>query len=599
MRFSTRFRVAAVLLLVSPVAMAQSSLRYSTLDRASTAQVLAKGGTFTPAEATPPVLGDNRPASLLDLAEGFDAITTLPAAGWSLQNLSAPVGSRGWFQGNPDVFPAQSGATNSYIGANFNSTAGTGVISNWLITPQTALENGSTLKFYTRTTDGAPFADRLEVRLSTAGASTNVGATATSVGDFTTLLLTVNEALADSSGSYPDVWTEYTATVSGLAAPAMGRFAFRYTVTNGGPAGANSNYIGIDNVRLTVTGPTGPALTASPASFNFGTTTPVNKTSAPVSVRLTNGGTAPVTITSVTGSGAPFTVNTTGTMLTLAPGASTVFTVAFAPTTGTAVTGTVTVASNAAGSPLVINLAGKGFVPPTAPANDNIANAIVLTGTTGTLTGTNVAATTQTGEVAPTCQTAYGNSVWWTYTPTVAGRLSVDLSATAFDTILTFHQPGTTQIGCDDDGADLPNGVASILRDIPVAAGSPVLIRVAGYFSSFTGTQDAGAISGTFTFVATTAGEGTAADGRTSLTASPNPVRDAARVRFTTATAQDVTVAVYDVTGRQVATLFQGAVAADQTIEARLDAANLPSGVYVVRATGTDVNLVQQVTVIR
>ena len=39
------------------------------------------------------------------------------------------------------------------------------------------------------------FADRLELRLSTNGASTNVGTTTTSVGDFTTLLLTVNPLL--------------------------------------------------------------------------------------------------------------------------------------------------------------------------------------------------------------------------------------------------------------------------------------------------------------------------------------------------------------------------------------------------------------------
>ena len=38
---------------------------------------------------------------------------------------TAPVaGSTNWFQGNNTVFPAQSGAPNSYIGANFNNTTG-------------------------------------------------------------------------------------------------------------------------------------------------------------------------------------------------------------------------------------------------------------------------------------------------------------------------------------------------------------------------------------------------------------------------------------------------------------------------------------------
>src|SRR2546428_3306592 len=46
--------------------------------------------------------------------------------------------------------------------------------------------------FYTRTVDMPSFPDRLQVRMSTNGASSNVGTTATDVGDFTTLLLDIN-----------------------------------------------------------------------------------------------------------------------------------------------------------------------------------------------------------------------------------------------------------------------------------------------------------------------------------------------------------------------------------------------------------------------
>jgi hypothetical protein len=95
------------------------------------------------------------------------------------------------------------------------------------------------------------------------------------------------------------------------------------------------------------------------------------------------------------------------------------------------------------------------------------------------------------------------------------------------------------------------------------------------------------------------AGENGAGAGRTSLTAAPNPVRGVARVRLAVEQGQDVAVVVYDVTGRQVATLFQGAVAADQALDLALDASALPAGVYVVRATGTDLSLTQRVTVVR
>src|SRR2546423_78878 len=83
--------------------------------------------------------------------EGFEDITTLPGAGWSQINHSGTVGLTGWFQGNSGVFPAQAGSVGSYIGANFNNTTGTNTISNWLLTPPETLQNGTVLKFWTRT----------------------------------------------------------------------------------------------------------------------------------------------------------------------------------------------------------------------------------------------------------------------------------------------------------------------------------------------------------------------------------------------------------------------------------------------------------------
>ncbi|MFM9873232.1 MAG: choice-of-anchor J domain-containing protein [Fimbriimonadaceae bacterium] len=188
--------------------------------------------------------------AVADFTQGFDDITTLGAAGWSQSNQSTAVGSSNWFQGNAAVFTAQAGTlTTSYIGANFNSTAGSGTetISNWLITQTDTLQNGSTFSFWTRTVDAPAFADRLEVRLSTAGASTNVGTGPAAVGDFTTLLATVNPSL--TLAGYPNTWTQFNIVLSGLAAPTTGRFAFRYFVPNGGPLGANSDYIGVDTVN--------------------------------------------------------------------------------------------------------------------------------------------------------------------------------------------------------------------------------------------------------------------------------------------------------------------------------------------------------------
>lgn len=217
-------------------------------------------------------------------SENFDDITLLAGNGWVLQNNSSPVGALGWFQGTattatptPGPFNSYNGADNSYIAANFNSTGSTGTISNWLITPNRTLRNGDVFTFYTRKptigTGQTDYPDRLEVRMSTNGASTNVGTGATGLGDFTTLLLSVNPTLV--ANVYPQVWTQYTITISGLPAPTSGRLAFRYFVTGAGSLGSNSDYIGIDQVNYTpyvcptFTMTTGGALTGAVAGTNY------------------------------------------------------------------------------------------------------------------------------------------------------------------------------------------------------------------------------------------------------------------------------------------------------------------------------------------
>ncbi len=186
-------------------------------------------------------------AEAQSFTENFDDINLLVGNGWAMTNASAGVGSTSWFQGNAATFAAYNGATNSYIGANYNNTGSVGTISNWLMTPNRTFRNGDVITFYTRQA-ASTYADRLQVRLSTNGASTVVG-TGTGVGDYTTLLLDINPSY--NGAGYPEVWTLYTITISGLPAPTSGRLAFRYFVENGGLNGTNSDYIGIDNVVYT------------------------------------------------------------------------------------------------------------------------------------------------------------------------------------------------------------------------------------------------------------------------------------------------------------------------------------------------------------
>jgi hypothetical protein len=185
-------------------------------------------------------------ASAATLSEDFDNVPALFASGWVNDNNSSPPGATNWDQGDVPTFPAHQ--TTGYVRANFNATGLSGDISLWLLTPNLTFNNGDQISFFTRTVEGSDFPDRLELRFSDQGASTDVGTGPTDVGDFTTLLLSVNAGL--TVGGYPEDWTEFTATISGLGGPTDGRIAFRYFVTNGGFLGDNSNYIGVDTLRI-------------------------------------------------------------------------------------------------------------------------------------------------------------------------------------------------------------------------------------------------------------------------------------------------------------------------------------------------------------
>lgn len=190
-------------------------------------------------------------ATAQSLQQNFDDYAAIfsGANPWSLRNNSdSPTGGQPWFAGSSEVFAAQSGT--GYVAANFLSTGGvTGTehINNWLISPTLSLTNGTIISFYSRSAGGAP--DRLELRLSTNGTSTNVGTTSSDTGDFITLLTSINPTL--STGLYPTSWTQFTAVVAGVpVGGTVGRIAFRYDVTNSGNAGPNGDYVGVDNLSV-------------------------------------------------------------------------------------------------------------------------------------------------------------------------------------------------------------------------------------------------------------------------------------------------------------------------------------------------------------
>ena len=80
---------------------------------------------------------------------------------------------------------------------------------------------------------------------------------------------------------------------------------------------------------------------------------------------------------------------------------------------------------------------------------------------------------------------------------------------------------------------------------------------------------------------------------------SPNPVRTGATMRFAVKQSVETTVAVYNVLGQRVATLYRGTPAAEETKAVDVSAEGLPSGTYFVRVTSGEHTETQRFTVVQ
>jgi hypothetical protein len=180
--------------------------------------------------------------------EGFES-GALPS-GWDTINLSGPTPGTvpAWFPSSYFISPPAAQEGSLFYAANFEAVGNTGTISTWLFTPVRTLNNGDFFSFYSRTVvNTAQYPDRLEIKMTTNGSSTNVGTSPTSVGDYSVQLGVINPNL--TLIGYPTTWTKYSFSLSGFPASGInGRIGFRYYVTNSGPSGTNGDGIGIDSV---------------------------------------------------------------------------------------------------------------------------------------------------------------------------------------------------------------------------------------------------------------------------------------------------------------------------------------------------------------
>jgi hypothetical protein len=114
----------------------------------------------------------------------------------------------------------------------------------------------------------------------------------------------------------------------------------------------------------------------------------------------------------------------------------------------------------------------------TAVSNDMFANAITISGTSGQTTGSNVGATKESGEPNHAGNSG-GASVWWNWTASSNGQMTIDTFGSSFDTLLAVYT-GTsfplTNKASNDDSGGLQSQVV-----FDVNAGTIYRIAVDGY----------------------------------------------------------------------------------------------------------------------
>jgi hypothetical protein len=131
--------------------------------------------------------------------------------------------------------------------------------------------------------------------------------------------------------------------------------------TVNGTVSVNSNATNSPGVISATGAGVQPQLSASPATLNFGSV--VTGSSASQTITLSNAGGAAATISQAVISGTGYTMSGFAIPTTLAAGASTSFSVKFAPSAAGTDSGSVTVTSNTPNSPTLVALNGTATAP--------------------------------------------------------------------------------------------------------------------------------------------------------------------------------------------------------------------------------------------
>ncbi len=170
---------------------------------------------------------------------------------------------------------------------------------------------------------------------------------------------------------------------------------------------------------------------------------------------------------------------------------------------------------------------------------------------------------------------------------TEAGQPLADDDAQLFNTLISDNEPGADPV---------ERATVTGTGSYDVEAGESVTVRFA-YVAGETEAEFLINVAEARTPISST--ETTTPEGTFTLeSAFPNPSSSSTKIGFELPAAQDVTLTVYDVLGREVAVLMNGVAQSGRNV-VEFDAASLPSGVYFYRLDAGATQLTERMTVVR
>jgi hypothetical protein len=341
-----------------------------------------------------------------------------------------------------------------------------GLATNSAVTPQEAVQISPSTINFANVTPGQKM-----TQLATLMNTSNEAVTITQLSSSSTQFATtgISTPLTIGPGQFAKFQVSYTGTTSGISAG---------TLTAMTAHGGSSSKV---HLRGASSQPQSK-LSLSAAGLNFGTVL-VNGSSTQA-VTLNNSGSSDISVSQVSLTGGPFSVSGLAAPVTIAAGQSVALQATFAPTTAGAVSGSISIASNASNATATVALSGTGvsasYTMSLSPVSLNFGN--VNAGSSATQNV--VLSNTGNSGVTVTQVTASGTGI------SVSGA-PVPLTLAPSQSVTLIAQFAPTTSGAVNGGVSVTNAdgisAAAVVTGTGVQAGLTVTPGSASFGSVITG----------------------------------------------------------------------------------------------------------------